>query len=69
MEQVAGSLVVFFQVTSGDQAFVDSKKNKKKSVAFYYDIHDSWLYLYICRYVDVWKIGQSVNGWKYPPEF
>lgn len=59
MEQIAGSLVVLFQVTSGDPDFVDSKK---KSVAFYYEVHDSWLYLYICRFVDVWKMGQSVNG-------
>ena len=52
MEQIAGSLVVFFLVTSGGPDFVDSKKTKKV-LAFYYEIHDSWLYLciYICRYV------------------
>ena len=72
MEQIAGSLVVFFQVTSGGPDFVDSKK-QKKVLAFYYEIHDSWLYLciyiYVDMYIDVWKMGQSVNGWKYPPEF
>ena len=48
MEQVAGSLVVFFQVTSGDQAFVDSKKKKVLLFTMIFMILGC-----ICIYVDM----------------
>lgn len=53
MEQIAGSLVVLFQVTSGDPDFVDSKE--KKWCYFlpmrFMILGCIYIFIYICRYV------------------